>query len=208
VTRRKLQRVALTGGIATGKSYALGRFAAMGVPVVDADRLAHEAVERGRPGLDAVVARFGRDVLQSDGSLDRSALGRIVFADADARRDLERIIHPIVYRGISDWFAALPPRTSFAIADVPLLYETGREGDFDAVIVTSCRPDLQLERLVARSGLSEAEARQRIAAQMPTSEKAARATYVVDTSTDFGDTNRQIEEIANKLRAKPARAPR
>jgi dephospho-CoA kinase len=147
-------------------------------------------------------------VLQSDGTLNRSALGRIVFADAEARRDLERIIHPIVYRGISDWFMALPARTSFAIADVPLLYEGGREGDFDAVIVTSCRPELQVERLVTRNGLTEAEARQRIAAQMPTAEKAARATYVVDTSADFGDTNRQIEEIANRLSAKRARAPR
>jgi len=193
-------RVALTGGIATGKSYCLGRFARMGVPTIDADRLAHDAVERGRPALNAVIARFGTGVVQADGRLDRAALGRLVFSDAAARRDLEGIIHPLVYAGISEWFSKIESSTAFAIADVPLLYETGREGDFDAVTVTTCGPEQQMQRLLSRNGLTETEARRRIEAQMPLTEKVRRATYVIDTSKDFAETDRQIGDVARLIR--------
>jgi dephospho-CoA kinase len=102
-------RVALTGGIATGKSYCLGRFAALGVPTIDADQLAREVVIPGSAGLRAIVERFGDAVLQPGGTLDRAALGRIVFADRVARADLESIVHPEVYRRIREWYVALPP---------------------------------------------------------------------------------------------------
>ncbi|MBA3885371.1 MAG: dephospho-CoA kinase, partial [Acidobacteria bacterium] len=115
-------RVALTGGIGTGKSYCLARFAELGVPVVDADLLAREAVAAGSPGLAEVVARFGPDMLLPDGTLDRQALGRVVFADAGARAQLEAIIHPEVYRRIRVWAATVPPGTPVAMADVPLLF--------------------------------------------------------------------------------------
>src|SRR5687768_18054685 len=116
-------RVALTGGIATGKSFCTARFAALGVPVVDADILAREAVAPGSPGLAAIAARFGPDVILEDGQLNRPALGSLVFADRSARADLESIVHPEVYRRINEWFAARPSGTRFAIADIPLLYE-------------------------------------------------------------------------------------
>src|SRR3954452_20492175 len=143
-------RVALTGGIATGKSYCLGRFAAHGVPTIDADVLAREAVAPGSAGLRAVADRFGAAVLSPDGGLDRPALGRIVFRDARARAALEAIIHPEVYRRIRAWFATVPTATRLAIADIPLLFETGQEHEFDEVIVTACEPEEQLRRMIAR----------------------------------------------------------
>lgn len=194
-------RVALTGGIATGKSHCLARFAALGVPVIDADVLARAAVEPGSPGLAAVVSRFGPSVLRPDGTLDRAALGRVVFADPSARADLEAIVHPEVYRRIRNWFAALPPDTAVAIADIPLLFETGHERDFDRVIVCAAEPDVQVRRVMRRDRLSEAEARARVAAQRPIGEKIARADYVVRTDGTFAETDAQVETVAASLRA-------
>jgi len=122
-----MRRAALTGGIATGKSYCLARFAALGAAVVDADQLAREAVAPGTAGLASVVARFGTTYLRADGSLDRPALGRLVFGDRLARADLEAIIHPEVYHRVGAWFANLPAGTRVAIADIPLLFETGHQ---------------------------------------------------------------------------------
>src|ERR1043165_8243389 len=113
-------RVVLTGGIATGKSYCLQRFAVHGVPVIDADLLAREVVLPGTPGLSAIADRFGAAVVAADGTLDRPALGRVVFADAKARAELEAIIHPEVYRRIREWFVGLPAGSRAAIADIPL----------------------------------------------------------------------------------------
>jgi dephospho-CoA kinase len=192
-----LIRVALTGGIATGKSYCLRRFAALGVPVIDADVLAREVLRPGTPGFAAVVRRFGSEVL-IDGSLDRAALGRIVFRDADARAALEAIVHPPVYAAIEAWFArgADAPHAAFAIADIPLLYETGHDRDVDRVIVAACDRELQRSRLVARSGLSAAEADARLSAQWPIEEKRRRADYVIDTGGTTIETNAQVEQIA------------
>jgi dephospho-CoA kinase len=194
-------RVALTGGIATGKSYCLARFEARGVPVIDADRLAREAVMPGSRALAAVVTRFGSSILLADGSLDRAALGRIVFNDRAARADLEAIVHPEVYRRIGEWFVGRPPATRFAIADIPLLFETGHNHDFDRVIVAACDPQLQLRRLMSRDGLSEAEARARLNAQWPIDEKVARATYVITTDGTVADTDAQVRTIYELLMA-------
>ena len=195
-----LRRVALTGGIATGKSYCLARFAEAGAPTIDADSLARQAVTPGTAGFDRVIARFGTSVLHPDGSLNRAALGDLVFADADARRALEAIIHPVVYAAINRWFDGLA-RTGHArvaMADIPLLYETGREGDFDAVVVTSCSPEQQRARLLAR-GLSPAAVERRLASQMPIDEKVRRADFVIDTSRSFEDTDRQVKDIWTQL---------
>jgi dephospho-CoA kinase len=192
-------RVALTGGIATGKSYCLVHFAELGVPVVDADRLAREAVTPGSPGLRAVVERFGREVLAADGSLDRPALGRIVFRDPRARAALEAIIHPEVYRHIREWFANLPPGTRVAMADIPLVFETGHNHDFDAVVVAACSSDEQVRRVMTRDGLSERDARARLAAQWPIEEKVKRADYTIWTDREFSDTDRQIAEVYQRL---------
>jgi dephospho-CoA kinase len=194
-------QAALTGGIATGKSYCAARFASLGVPVIDADALARDAVSPASPGLAQVARRFGSSILLPDGSLDRAALGRIVFAHRAARAALEAIIHPEVYRRIREWFAQLPVSTRVAIADIPLLFETGHNHDFDAVIVAACDPRTQLSRVMARDGLSEAQARERIAAQWPIEEKAARADYVVHTGGSFADTDVQIGAVYEALKA-------
>jgi dephospho-CoA kinase len=188
-------RVALTGGIATGKSWVLRRIASRGVPTIDADVLAREVVAPGTPGLQAVQARFGDEVLAVSGELDRAALGRIVFGDPAARRDLEAIVHPAVYRAIAAWFDALPPATGAAVADIPLLFETGHERDFDLVVVTACAADEQVRRLQARDGLSATEARARIAAQWPLDEKVTRAGAVIDTGGSHDDTDRQVDAL-------------
>ncbi len=196
-----LLRVALTGGIATGKSYCLTRFAELGAPTIDADVLAHRAVAPGTPGFDAVVARFGRELLHPHGEIDRAGLGRLVFADANARHDLEAIIHPAVYREIDQWFGSFTAsgRSQAAIADIPLLFETGREASFDRVIVAACPAETQVTRVMARNKLSEAEARQRVASQMPIQEKRQRADFVIDTSGERSQTDAQVRAIWNAL---------
>lgn len=194
-------RVALTGGIATGKSYCLARFADLGAPTIDADVLARQAIAPGTAGFESVLSRFGAAVQRRDGGLDRDALARIVFEDPAARRDLEAIIHPAVYAAITRWFAGLSRpggQVKAAIADVPLLYETRREGDFDYVIVAACRPEQQLERLIER-GMSEADAQKRIDAQMPIDQKVHRANAVIDTSDTEAQTNLQVVQIWEKL---------
>jgi dephospho-CoA kinase len=192
-------RVALTGGIATGKSYCLQRFAALGAATIDADVLARQAVAAGSPGLRAVAERFGPSVLAADGTLDRPALGRIVFADTKARAALEAIIHPDVYRRIREWFSNLPAATRVAIADIPLVFETGHNHDFDQVIVAACEPEEQVRRVMARDNLSESEARARLAAQWPIAEKAKRASHVVWTDRGFAETDRQAADVYNTL---------
>lgn len=188
-------RVALTGGIATGKSHCLRAFGALGVPTVDADVLSRQVVEPGTAGLTAVIARFGAALLRADGTLDREALGRLVFADTSARRDLEAIVHPLVYLRLDAML-----RDGLAIADIPLLFESGHEGDFARVIVAACRADQQLERLLARR-LDETSARQRIAAQLPIGDKVRRADYVIDTSGSLANTDRQVIEVYERLKA-------
>jgi dephospho-CoA kinase len=193
-------KVALTGGIATGKSYVLDRFRARGVAALDADALVHGVEAAGTEATQAIAARFG-DVLAPDGAVDRAKLASIVFDDAGARRELEAIVHPAVYRAIAAGLRAfdlLGHRV--AIVDVPLLYETGRAADFDRVIATACPPDMQMERLVAR-GLSEADARRRLAAQWPTEEKTKRADFVIHTDGTFENTDRQVEHVYRALTA-------
>jgi dephospho-CoA kinase len=162
-----MARAALTGGIATGKSFCLSVFRTLGAATIDADALAREAVAPGTTGLARVAARFGDGVLQADGSLDRAALGRVVFADRGARADLEAIIHPEVYRRIREWFANLPSGTRVALADIPLLFETGHQHQFDRIVVCACDPAEQLRRIMARDNLAAPEARARLAAQWP-----------------------------------------
>jgi dephospho-CoA kinase len=190
---------ALTGGIATGKSHCLACFRTLGAAVVDADTLAREAVAPGTAGLLAVAARFGSPVIREDGSLDRSALGRIVFADRAARLDLEAIVHPQVYRGISAWLADLPGGTAVAVADIPLLFETGHRHDFDRVIVAACSPAVQLRRVMDRDGLDEAAARTRIAAQWPIDEKARRADFLINTDGAHAETDAQVRLVYQRL---------
>jgi len=180
------------------------RLESLGIPTIDSDVLARDAVAPGSAGLAAVVRRFGTEVCDADGTLNRKKVGSMVFDDSQARRDLEQIVHPYVREMTERWFALLDPeRVPVAVADIPLLFEGGREADFDSVIVTACEPATQLNRLMTRDGLGEAAARQRIAAQWPLQEKIARADYVIRTDGSFDDTDRQIDEIVSRLRAQP-----
>ena len=198
-----MKRIALTGGIATGKSHVRAQFEKLGVPTVDADVLAREVVVPGSPVLAAVVARFGSEVLDSAHALDRRTLAAIVFADPDARKDLERIVHPAVKAATDAWFQSLDPAShAIAIADIPLLYEAGREHDFDIVITTACDRDTQLRRVMARDSIGELEARQRLDAQLPTDEKVRRADYVITTDGSYEDTNRQVQAVLEELTTK------
>jgi len=205
MARHEPLRVALTGGIATGKSACLERFAARGAETLDADLVARAVVAPGESALAAIVDRFGKGFRRPDGSLDRAALGRLIFADEAARRDLEAIIHPAVYAAVETWFADLgrgrADQRAIGIVAIPLLFETGRNRDFDRVVVAACRPDQQLARLMARDGLDEQAARQRIAAQLPLDDKVRRADFVIDTSGTLTDTVARTDEVWERLRS-------
>jgi dephospho-CoA kinase len=193
-------KIALTGGIATGKSYVLDQFRRRGVPCLDADELAHGVTAAGTEATSAIAGRFGAAILAEDGAVDRKKLGPVVFADPAARRELEAIVHPAVYRAIAAGMRGfeLTGGGAFAVVDVPLLFETGAEKSFDKVIVTACAPETQLARLIER-GLTEDAARQRLAAQWPTDKKTARADFVVRTDGTFEDTHRQVDAIYRAL---------
>lgn len=196
-------KIALTGGIATGKSYVLDQFRRRGIPCLDADELAHGVTAAGTEATTAIAARFGADVLAPDGSVDRARLGPLVFADAAARGELEALVHPAVYRAIAAGLRTFEKLggAALAVVDIPLLYESGHDGDFDHVIVTTCVPGVQLARLRER-GLSEAEAQQRIAAQWPAGRKTTGATFVINTDGTRDETDRQVEQVLGSLRAR------
>jgi dephospho-CoA kinase len=196
-----MKKVALTGGIATGKSYVLDRFRELGVPCLDADELAHGVTAPGTEATRFIGERFGPAILSPEGAIDRRKLATIVFGDPAARRDLEAIVHPAVRRAIAAGLRAfeLTERSPVAVVDIPLLYETGREGDFDKVIATVCSPETQMSRLLSR-GMSEREAAQRIAAQIPAEEKAARADFVIRTDGTFAETKAKVEQILGNLK--------
>jgi dephospho-CoA kinase len=197
-----MRTVALTGGIATGKSYVLDRCRERGVPCLDADDLAHGVTAAGTEATAAIAARFGADVLTAEGAVDRAKLGAIVFADPVARRELEALTHPAVYRAIAAGLRGieLTERPAFAIVAIPLLYETAHASDFDRVIATTCAAETQVERLMAR-GFGRTEAQQRISAQLPSADKSRQADFVVDTDGTFADTNAQVDRVLAALGA-------
>jgi dephospho-CoA kinase len=188
-----MRLIGLTGGIATGKSTVAGMLIERGAAVVDADQLAREVVEPGRPALQAVVQRFGESVLHDDGSLDRAKLGAIVFRDDSARRDLERITHPritdLMQQRIASAFAHDAP---VVVVDIPLLFERGRDDMFEGVLVVWAPVAVQLQRMHDRDSLDKEEALRRLAAQMPIDDKRDRATWIVDNSGTLDDTRRQV----------------
>jgi len=195
-------KVGLTGSIAVGKSFVCDVFRELGCRVLDADRTAREVVEPGTAGLKQIVEAFGTGVIKADGGLDRSKLGKIVFADESKRQLLNSIVHPLVIteqdRWISDWEQADPD--GIAIVDAALMIESGGYRRFDKLIVVWCRPEVQLDRLISRDNLSAEEASARIAAQMPQEEKKTFADLLIDTSDGFGEARRQTIETFRQLR--------
>jgi dephospho-CoA kinase len=186
-------RVGLTGGIASGKSLVAAELAARGAIIIDADVLAREVVEPGTPALAAIVERFGPQIL-SDGQLDRSRLAEIVFADPDARRDLERIVHPAVRARAAELERAADP-AAVVVHVIPLLVETGQQEDFDVVVTVDVDHETQIRRLMARNGFSLAEAESRIAAQASREARLAASDMVVDNTADVDLLRAQITAV-------------
>ncbi len=186
--------VGLTGGIGSGKSEVARLLAEHGAIVVDSDALAREAVAPGTPGLAAVVAEFGPEVLAADGSLDRARLGQVVFADPGRRRALEAIVHPYVRRRSAE-LAAGAPASAVVVQDVPLLVESGLQKHFDVVVVVDVDEDTQVRRLVAARGMAEADARARIAAQASRADRLAAADLVVTNDGDLAALRARVDRL-------------
>ncbi len=200
-------KVGLTGGIGSGKSEVTRRLAALGAYVVDADVLAREVVEPGTPGLAAVAAEFGAEVLRPDGSLDRDRLGAIVFADPAARARLNAIVHPLVGAATAERFAAALA-DAIVVHDVPLLVEVGLAAAYDVVLVVAATAETQGSRLVRARGMSADEARSRIAAQAPLADKLAVADFVITNDGSLDDLDRQVQAVwlalQDRLRTRPS----
>ena len=194
-------RVGLTGGIASGKSTVASLLRDYDYPVLDADSLARELLEPGQDAYQEVVRDFGDGILAKGGAIDRPKLGALVFSDATKRARLNQILHPRIQKVVADWFQALE-RTGgpdLAFEDAALILESGAKKNFDRVVVCWCRPEQQLERLLQR-GLSEADAKLRIASQMPMEEKRRLADEQIDCSGRIEDTQRQLREVIARLK--------
>jgi dephospho-CoA kinase len=193
-------KVAITGGAGTGKSTVARLFKELGAEVLDADAAAREVVAVGRPAWQELRRVYGEEFFHPDGSLNRARLAQRVFADPEARRALEALIHPLVVQEIMNRVAALERGgADLVLVEVPLLYETGRESAFDRVIVVTATEAVQIARLRQRDQRGEAEIRGILEAQWPLADKAARADYVVDNGGDLADTRAQVKNIWGKL---------
>jgi dephospho-CoA kinase len=192
-------RVGLTGGIASGKSTVSAMLAELGAVVIDADALAREVVQRGTPGLDAVVAEFGTTLLTPEGDLDRAAMGSLVFGDAAARKRLEAIVHPLVL----EQMVALEEAAAdddLVVHDIPLLAEGDRADTFDAVIVVDCPPELQIARMMSDRGWTREDAESRIAAQATREQRLAIATHVIENTGSIDELRDRVVAVFVDLR--------
>jgi dephospho-CoA kinase len=199
-------RVGLTGNIACGKSHATGIFSELGAHVIDADVLVHEILARGTPTFDKIVEHFGPTILDADGSINRKALGAIVFGDEGKRSTLNDLVHPEVRKEIGRRIASLEKEREdgIVIIEAALMVETGSYTQYDRLVVVTCDSALQLRRLMVRDRLAASEAGARIAAQMPAEEKTRLAHYVIETSGSFRETRAQIEAVYRSLLADEA----
>jgi dephospho-CoA kinase len=200
----------LTGGIATGKSTVSRILQKLGAHIVDADKIAREAVCCGKPAWEEIKKQFGDEILLDDGGIDREKLGRIVFYDEGKRIALERIIHPEVSRVMEDRVCAITAKDPIAVVilDVPLLIETGMDQGLNQIIVVYCPEKVQIQRLMERDKVTGEDALARVRAQMPIEEKKLHATLIIDNSLSVDDTRKQVEEAYNKLRQKATKSKR
>ena len=199
-------RLGLTGGIASGKSAVAAMLREMGFAVLDADSLAHRLIERGEPAHEEILREFGPAITDASGRINRTQLANVVFADRAKLDRLNAIVHPrvadVVFRQFDEWERNGVRDAAFV--EAALLIEAGLDKKLDGLIVAWCKPEQQLERLVAR-GLTEAEARRRIAAQLSVEEKLRHATEKIDCSGSLEETRRQVAALAAKLRRQTAR---
>lgn len=193
-----MKLIGLTGGIGSGKSTIARRLAEHGAHIIDADQVAREVVEPGTPALVQLTELFGRDILKEDGSLNRSALGDIVFTDAEALRNLNAIVHPAV-RERTAFLISQAPQDSIVVYDVPLLVESENSYTFDAIVVASAPEHVRVERLMEHRGMLESEALARIQSQAPEEERLRLANHVIDTSGDLLHTYNQVDALWQEL---------
>ena len=195
-------KVGLTGSIAVGKSYVCEVLRELGAFVLDADQTAREVVKPGTIGLSRIVEHFGAEILQTNSELDRARLGAIVFADERQRQLLNSIVHPLVIEAQNNWLTECEREHphKIAVVDAALMIESGSYQRFNKLIVVWCEPAIQLQRLISRDNLSEAEALRRIGAQMPQEEKKRFADFLIDTSDGFASARVQTIEIFERLK--------
>jgi dephospho-CoA kinase len=195
-------KVGLTGGIGSGKSTVSGMFRELGARIIDADQLAREAVEPGQPAYREVVGIFGPGVVQPGGGIDRKAVADIIFRDPERRRRLEAAVHPRIFEEEERLTREISREDQQAVVlfDAALLIESGAHLRMDKVVLVWCRPETQLGRLMARDGISAAEARARICSQMPINDKKAHATHIIDNEGSFESTRLQVERIYSELK--------
>lgn len=204
---RRFLLVGLTGGIASGKSLVSGVLRSLGCVIIDADILAREVVEPGEPALAEIARHFGPGVLGPDGRLDRKALGAIVFAQPERRRQLEAITHPRIRERFTRRLLELEEGgfDGIVVFDAPVMIESGNYGGMDALVVVYADEETQLRRLMARDGIGREQARQRIRSQMPLAEKAKLADHVIDNCGDAAATEARVREVHEALTATLAR---
>lgn len=193
-----MKHVGLTGGVASGKSAVAAKLASMGAVVIDADALARQVVEPGTPGLAAIKDTFGEGILLPDGSLDRPALGAIVFSDAAQRAKLNEIVHPLVREQAEALREAAAPG-ALVVEDIPLLVESGQADRFDAVIVVQAPHDERIRRMVQDRGWSRDDAEARMAAQATDEQRAAVADYLLDNSGSLEELEAQVASLYRQL---------
>jgi dephospho-CoA kinase len=194
--------IGLTGGIASGKSTVSNLLRQAGMPIVDADQITRQVQRPGSTALDKLAAAFGNQIIQPDGNLDRVQLGKRVFADTAARQELNQIMQPLIRDAIWQKVDTLKKQNvPNVILDLPLLYEQHYDEDCDLVVVVTVSPDTELQRLMARNHYSAAEAKERIVAQMPLSQKVARADVVIDNDASLEQTRRQVAQLVEHLQS-------
>ena len=196
-------RVGLTGGIATGKSTVGAMFVELGCHLIESDQITHQLFEPGQAVHAAVVQQFGKRILAGDGTIDRRILGDIVFKDPQARAKLNSLVHPAIIQRQQEWLKEMDAQDpgGIAIVDAALMIEVGTYKNYDKVIVVTGSPEIQRERLRARSALSEEQIESRIRSQMPTEEKMKYADFVIDNSGSIESTRAQVERVYRQLRA-------
>lgn len=193
-------KLGLTGGIATGKTTISNYLKTKRIPVLDADEYARKVVEPGTPGLTDIVNTFGKQVLQSDDSLNRKLLGQIIFNDMTARQKLNDITHPRIQQMMTDELQKLAKgKTPLVILDIPLLLENHNIAGADAIMVVTVPESIQLNRLMQRNNLTKEEAQRRIDAQMPLSEKEKLADFIVDNSGTIANTLTQVDKVIQNI---------
>lgn len=192
----------LTGGIATGKSTVTGMLRERGIPVIDADQIAREVVEPGKPAYEAIVRHFGRDILLEDGEINRKKLGEIVFSDEAERQKLNAIVHPEVRRVMREEAEAAEANgADIVFMDIPLLFESKLQYMVEKIVLVYAPADMQLARMMERDELEEEQAQKRLRAQFPIDQKKKDADFLIDNSTTREETERQVEKLLAELRA-------